>query len=268
MELTVLGCAGGVGRAGEACSGYLVQDGDTRLLIDCGSGVAERLQQVCPLEGLDHVVLSHWHADHASDAGILVHGRIIQRILGQTHGELRFYAPGVEPDLSRVGRAEQGCVSQAVDEGTHLAIGTLELDFHRTRHPVECYAVRVRSTRDGAVLAYTADGALAEGLAEFCCGADALVAECSLYPPVSGAAPGHMNADDVAALARACAPGLLVLSHLPFYGRREELLEDVRCGWEGRCELAHEFARYEVAPRGRLAGSQGEARRDGPCLLG
>lgn len=260
MELTILGCAGGVPRAGEACSGYLVQDGDARVLIDCGSGVAERLQRVCGLEGLDHVVLSHWHADHSSDAGVLVHGRIIQRILGQTQATLHFYAPGVEPDLSRVGRAEQGCASQAACEGSRLTIGTLELEFHRTRHPVECYAVRVRSSRDGAVLAYTADGALTEGLAGFCRGADVLVAECSLYPHTSGEGPGHMNAQDVAQLAHACDPGLLVLSHLPFYGEREDLLEHVRHAWEGRAVLAHEFACHEVGPQVRRGGESGEGR--------
>ncbi len=260
MELTVLGCAGGVGRAGEACSGYLVQDGDTRLLIDCGSGVAERLQRICPLEALDHVVLSHWHADHSSDAGILVHGRIIQRILGQTGEVLHFYAPAAEPDLSRVGRADQGCASQAIGEGSRLCVGSLELAFHRTAHPVECLAVRVTSTLDGAVLVYTADGALTDGLEEFCRGADVLVAECSLYPPTLGAAPGHMNADDVAALARACDPGLLVLSHLPFYGRREELLEHVRQGWEGPARLAYEFARYDVGSRVCLDEACGEVR--------
>ncbi len=260
MELIVLGCAGGVGRAGEACSGYLVQDGDTRVLIDCGSGAVQRLQGVCGLEELDHVVVSHWHADHASDAGILVHGRIIQRILGQTQATLHFYAPGVEPDLSCVGKGDEGCASQAIDEGSHLTIGTLELEFHRTRHPVECYAVRVRSARDGAVLAYTADGALTEGLKEFCRGADVLLAECSLYPPTSGEGPGHMNAQDVAQLAAACAPGLLVLTHLPFYGRREELLEHVRRGWEGQAVLAHEQARFEVGAQGRPGRASGEGR--------
>ena len=79
MELTVIGRAGGVGRAGEACSGYLVQEGQTRVLLDCGAGVASSLQRVCALESLDHVVISHWHPDHASDAGVLVQG-VLRRL--------------------------------------------------------------------------------------------------------------------------------------------------------------------------------------------
>lgn len=143
MELTVIGRAGGVGRVGEACSGYLVQEGQTRVLLDCGAGVASSLQRVCALEELDHVVISHWHPDHASDAGVLVHGRIIQRILGTATNTLHFYAPASTPDLERVGKADNGCASHAIEAGGHLAIGDIDIDFMRTRHPVECLAMRL-----------------------------------------------------------------------------------------------------------------------------
>lgn len=268
MELAVVGCAGGVGRAGEACSGYLLREGPTRVLLDCGAGVASKLQRVCPLEELDDVVVSHWHPDHASDAGVLVHGRIIQRLLGQTERTLRFYAPASSPDLERVGRAEDGCASQAVHPGQRLAIGDLDIEFLRTRHPVECLAMRVASRLSGATLAYTADGALTCELAEFCRGADVLLAECSLYPGVSGEGPGHMNADDVARLAELARPGMLVLTHLPFYGRREDLLEHVAQRWGGEVALAREGMRLAPGPHtppGVPAGpAAGEADKGAP----
>ncbi len=247
MELRILGRAGGVGRAGEACSGYLVQEGATRLLLDCGAGVAARLQEVCPLERLDHVVISHWHPDHASDAGVLVHGRIIQRILGQSQGTLHFYAPASSPDLERVGKVENGCAAHVIRGGDTLRVGGLSLDFLRTRHPVECLAVRVVSQASGQALVYTADGALTDELADFARGADLLLAECSLYAGVSGEGPGHMNADDVAELARRARPRALVLTHLPFYGRREDLLGHVRGRWDGPAYLAAELDRYDLA---------------------
>lgn len=259
MELTVLGCAGGVGRAGEACSGYLVREGQTRVLLDCGAGVTSNLQRVCGLEQVDDVVISHWHADHSSDAGVLVHGRVIQRILGQASGTLRFYAPESQPDLERVGRADQGCASRAVRPGDALSIGGLRVEFHQTKHPVCCHAMRVTGP-DGAVLVYTADACLTPELAEFCRGADLLVAECSLYPGVSGEGPGHMSADDSILLAREACPARLVLTHLPFYGRREDLVEHVRSGWDGQVDLAHELASYQVrCGEVRPLGALGEA---------
>lgn len=71
MRLTVLGCFGPFPAAGGACSGYLVESGETKLLLDCGSGVLKNLLRVCPLSALTGAVISHLHMDHASDLGVL-----------------------------------------------------------------------------------------------------------------------------------------------------------------------------------------------------
>ena len=119
--------------------------------------------------------------------------------------------------------------------------------------------MRVTSQVSGQALVYTADGALTDELAEFARAADLLIAECSLYPGTSGEGPGHMNADDVADLARRSHPGALVLTHLPFYGRREELLEHVRERWGGPAYLASELDRYDLASL--CAGERAEEGR-------
>src|ERR1044072_5517586 len=67
MRLTVLGSSPSWQDAGGACSGYLVQEGDTNLLIDCGSGVFGKLRMVCDYVDVDAVVVSHLHADHFFD---------------------------------------------------------------------------------------------------------------------------------------------------------------------------------------------------------
>lgn len=261
MEVTVIGRWGGCCRAGEACSGYLVRSGGASLLLDCGSGVVGRLQLAAPLASVDHVVVSHWHADHCGDAGVLLHGRLIQTIAGEVPAgrPLTFYAPPQEPDLGRL-TWEPYASSQAVDEGSEICVGDLSCTFMRTRHPVACLAAKVRD-RAGRTLVYTADGALTDGLAAFCTGADLVVAECSLYAGTDGSAPGHMNADDVAELARRANPGTLVLSHLPLYGDVGELLATVRAGWDGDVRLAGDMASYAVGPAG--AGSCGRAGTDG-----
>ena len=41
MKLTVLGCNGPYPAPGGACSGYLLQEGDTGVLLDCGAGGRE-----------------------------------------------------------------------------------------------------------------------------------------------------------------------------------------------------------------------------------
>jgi len=69
MKLTILGNNGPYPAPGGACSGYLLESdsGETRLLIDCGTGVLANLLAVCPPKALSAVILSHLHYDHMSD---------------------------------------------------------------------------------------------------------------------------------------------------------------------------------------------------------
>ncbi len=50
-----------------ACSGYLVEDGDTCILVDCGSGVFSKLRRVRDYVDVDAVVITHMHPDHFFD---------------------------------------------------------------------------------------------------------------------------------------------------------------------------------------------------------
>src|SRR5690242_14728894 len=67
MRITVLGKSPSWPDAGGACSGYLVQEGDTTVLLDCGNGVFGKLRQFVDYTDVDAVVLSHLHADHILD---------------------------------------------------------------------------------------------------------------------------------------------------------------------------------------------------------
>src|SRR5690349_3691069 len=67
MRITVLGKSPSWQDAGGACSGYLVQEGATSLLLDCGNGVFGKLRANLDYVSVDAVVLSHLHADHFLD---------------------------------------------------------------------------------------------------------------------------------------------------------------------------------------------------------
>ena len=67
MRVTVLGKSPSWQDAAGACSGYLVQEGDFTLLLDCGSGVFAKLRRICDYVDVDAVLISHLHADHFLD---------------------------------------------------------------------------------------------------------------------------------------------------------------------------------------------------------
>ncbi|MBK5230733.1 MAG: MBL fold metallo-hydrolase, partial [Thermoleophilia bacterium] len=67
MRVTVLGKSPAWQDAGGACSGYLVEDASTHVLLECGNGVFSKLRQVRDYTRVDAIVISHMHADHFFD---------------------------------------------------------------------------------------------------------------------------------------------------------------------------------------------------------
>ena len=57
MKLTVLGKSPAWADTGGACSGYLIEDGDTCFLLDCGNGVFSKLRLLSDYEHVQAVVL-------------------------------------------------------------------------------------------------------------------------------------------------------------------------------------------------------------------
>ena len=67
LTLTILGAGPAAPNTGGACSGYLVRENGSAVLIDCGSGVAGRIGQHVPPRELRGVAISHLHPDHYFD---------------------------------------------------------------------------------------------------------------------------------------------------------------------------------------------------------
>ena len=65
MRLTTVGTGTAAPARGRVQSGQLVEAGDVRLLMDCGSGVATRLADLgLAWQDITHLAISHFHADH------------------------------------------------------------------------------------------------------------------------------------------------------------------------------------------------------------
>src|SRR3954454_17854456 len=67
MRLTVLGKSPSWQDADGACSGYLIEEGETCLLVNCGNGVFSKLRRYRDDGSVDAGVLSHLHAYHCLD---------------------------------------------------------------------------------------------------------------------------------------------------------------------------------------------------------
>ncbi|PLR83762.1 hypothetical protein CVD25_12040 [Bacillus canaveralius] len=237
MKLTVIGCWGGYPKINEASTGYLLEENGFKLLIDCGSGVLSKLQNIIQPEEINSVILSHYHADHIADIGVLQHARLIQSFLGKKMDELPIYAPESEQEFPKLTHKN---ITNGVEyhPAEVLTVGPFSIRFLRTDHPVPCYAMRIET--GGKVFVYTADTSYKHELEQFSKDADLLLCECNFYKEQDGKNAGHMNSLDAGKLAAVANVKRLILTHLPHYGDIQRLKEEAAEVFNGPILVASE----------------------------
>lgn len=203
MRVTVLGQYSPYPAPGGACSGYLLEEGDTRVLLDCGPGALGRLLQAVGPERLTAVVLSHLHYDHMSD--LLAMGYALEF---SGRGKLPLYMPeGPEPVRALLERGPY--VPRPMADG---AIGSIHFAYLPARHPVPGFSVKARG--GGRTLLYTGDTNWHEGLVPFARGCSLVLADAALTRAMWKEQAPHMSAAHCARLALEAGAEALILTHL------------------------------------------------------
>ncbi|RHW43143.1 MBL fold metallo-hydrolase [Neobacillus notoginsengisoli] len=244
MKLTVIGYWGGYPKKNGASTGYLLEHDGYKLLIDCGSGVLAKLQNVVQPEELDAVILSHYHPDHVADIGVLYHARLIQGFLKGKLPVLPIYGHGEDEGEFKKLTHDGVTNGFAYEPNVPLQIGPFDITFLKTVHPVPCYAMRFEA--GGKSLVYTADTAFNEEFIPFSKNAEVLLAECNFYADQSGQGAGHMTSTEAGKLAKRAEVGQLILTHLPHYGDIHQLVEEASQEFSGQINLAEEFMSIEL----------------------
>ena len=205
MRLTVLGKYGPYPVRGGTCSSYLVEEEDTAVLLDFGCGAYARLLEYQRIGALSAIALTHLHADHAGDIGILRYA--VEQ--GQAETPFCVLAPQGCPPLDA-----PAFRYVRIWDGAETRFGSLTLTFWAVQHVGECYAVRVTDSA-GRVLFYTGDAGLTPALIAHARGCDLLLAD-ACWPDLDGRQPpyAHMTAAQAGQLARDAAAGRALLTHV------------------------------------------------------
>ncbi len=246
MKLTVLGSYGPYPPAGGACSGYLVEFEEWKLLLDCGNGVLSRLQHFIQPHQLDAVVLTHLHNDHISDCFILRYAIRAAFKQGRRDKPLSLYAPSrPAEDYERL--TDPGIFQvQPIRDTETLTFGPLQLSFLRTVHSVSCYAVKITVAGSPHRVVYSGDTEYFPDLVDFAREASLLLCEANfLQRDLLAEEKNHMSARQAGILGKQAGVKKLVLTHLLPYREREAYLAEASKEFE-TVELAQEGEVYQI----------------------
>jgi ribonuclease BN (tRNA processing enzyme) len=264
MQITVLGKSPSWSDAGGACSGYLVQEGDFKLLLDCGNGVFSKLRCVCDYVDVDAVLISHLHADHFLDLMPFSYGLTYAPrqqpvpVAGwpgtSTPARPDLYAPvggaevfrqvsgawGTEELIERAFRLHQ------YDAPDELTIGPFAVRVCEVPHFTATYAIDLVSVGEGRRLTYSADCAPNEELVEFARDTDLLLIEATLPRPERDGVRGHLTPAEAGEHGRRASARRLVLTHYSDELDAEWARAQAVTTYGAEVELAHEGVVYTV----------------------
>jgi ribonuclease BN (tRNA processing enzyme) len=255
MRFTVLGKSPAWQDSGGACSGYLVEQDDFRLLVDCGSGVFGKLRERLDPRRIDEVFLSHFHADHFLDLVPFSYALTLGPGRDPAAPKPRLHVPeGVRAKLARLVGAwgSDGLIESAFELREYETAGTLQLGPLRAGlHPVPHFALTHAlelHAPGGGRLVYGADCRYDEALIEAARGAEVLLAESTLAEPSEQplSEQGHMSPAEAGALGREAGVGRLVLTHISDQLDRGRALAAAEEAFGAPVEIAAEGMSFEL----------------------
>jgi ribonuclease BN (tRNA processing enzyme) len=264
MRLTVLGKSPSWQDAGGACSGYLIEEDETAVLIDCGNGVFSKLRQKIDYVDVDAVVLSHLHADHFLDlvpyAYALTYAPRQQPVpVDRWPGTdcpacpVLHAPPGARQLFRRVVGAwgnddliEKAFELHEYDPADVIEVGPIRISFQPVPHFTETFAMSISSANGSGRIVYGADCSPTAALADFARDADLMLVEATLPRPERTGMRGHLTPEEAGGHAKGAGAKRLLLVHISDELDANWARDEAAEAFGGPVEVATEGARFDV----------------------
>jgi ribonuclease BN (tRNA processing enzyme) len=264
MRLTVLGKSPSWQDAGGACSGYLIEEEGTAVLVDCGNGVFSKLRERIDYIDLDAVVISHLHADHFLDLVPYSYALTyaprqqpvpVDRWPGtDSPARPELHAPpGAKQVFRRVVGSwgnedliEKAFELREYDPSSGIEIGPIRITFQPVPHFTETFAMSISSTNGSGRIVYGADCSPTEVLANFARNADLMLVEATLPRPERTGMRGHLTPGEAGGHAKGAGAKRLLLVHISDELDADWAREEAAGTFGGPVEVAKEGAVFEV----------------------
>lgn len=259
MRLTILGRSPARPNPGEACAGYVVEGGDSRVMLDAGPGtVAQLLRRNTPDE-LDAVLISHMHTDHCLD---LVTLRYSYPWIDVAKKRLTVIVPpGSMAQLAELALGagytnffDKSFIFVEHDGKRPIEVGDLRFEPDETQHYVRTWGFRVMAKGAGEdsdrIFAYSADAGPCDALPRIADESELFLCEAALRSlKEDDPAPqsrGHLLPSEAAEVAQGAHAKKLLLTHIPLPDEGKWAIEEAKTAYDGPVEVAQVLKTYDV----------------------
>lgn len=217
MRVSVVGSSGTFPTPGRPASGYLIENGETRIWCDTGPGTFTSMP--CEPGLIDAVFVSHRHPDHCTDLFTAYHA---WTYVPEPRKGIPLYANADVLDhvAAFMGRERSTVFGETfvlteVAHGDSVEHGSIGIDFYDVDHSVP--ATGTRWTGKGRTLFYTGDtgpGSWSNDVGAV----DVFLCEAALQGSRTATDfVHHLNAFEAGEIGLSSGVGRLVLTHIPPY---------------------------------------------------
>lgn len=237
MELKILGTVAPYCKDGKYCPGYLITKDNTKILLDCGNGITNLLNMEEDLENLT-IIISHLHPDHYGDLLSLAPTVDLYHKFGFLSDKVKLYIPQTELETVREsytnedGWGASRLVKKKIiddelvrtlgekhyldveeyDKDAKIKIGDISINFCKTLHPINTYAIKVQDKT--GIIVYSSDtGYEEENLVDFAKDSNIFLCESSFIRGQTRTSNEHLYAYEAASLAKKANVEQLILTH-------------------------------------------------------
>jgi ribonuclease BN (tRNA processing enzyme) len=214
MELVTLGTSSAHPTIERACSGYLIREGETTVLVDLGSGVFRNFLRWADPRELDAIFISHFHQDHFIDIYPLFYYLLLHK---PKNIPIDVYAPpGASEFVSRI--LPQGTMQEfsqifvfhGLADREIMAVGNLQLQCFQVAHMHPTFGVRISS--QSHTIAYSADTDYDDTLVELAENCDIFICEATMQKEYDYLK--HLTAAEAGEIAERARVKKLLLTHI------------------------------------------------------
>lgn len=278
MRVTLLGTGCPIADTHRFGPAALVRGGLANILVDCGSGVTQRLLAAdCPGRDVDALLLTHLHSDHLVDLYQLIISSWHQ---GRNRPQRVYGPPGtriyVEGLMELWRREREGRIAheqrpdtiglvvevEEIADGQAFELGDVLVKVVEVNHQPVPHAFGFVFESAGGKVVISGDTTYCPALIDAAMDADLLVHEVFLHrelPEVPGVrtrqgtdnvASYHTLSNVVGEVAHECNAGCLVLTHfVPTRFDRAALLAEVRASFSGPLVIGEDLMTFDTDDR-------------------